>query len=207
MNALLNNIRWLGYEGFLINKKPIVYINPYKLAFPDVSDLILITDNHPEHCSPDDIKWLRKGATIIIAPEESAARFQGDIRVVRPGDIISEKGAVITVFDASGLRQGNPDENGLVVAYKIAYPDGLTIFHTPNLEVAVGADVGALDVLLFPAKSNGDWLLSEATEFIDRIKPRVAVPMNWDGLKNSLPQIEEIKKTSNTSFEVLKPKP
>ena len=97
MNNLVRNIRWLGYEGVLVNEKPIIYINPYKLAFPDIGDLILYTDNKPEHCSPDDAKWLRKRLNVIAGPADCAGRFQGDVRPVKAGESVSSQRCEIEV--------------------------------------------------------------------------------------------------------------
>jgi len=206
MNHLIRNIRWLGYEGILINEKPIVYINPYKLAFPDIGDLILFTDNRPEHCSPDDAKWLRKGSTVIVGPAGCAEKFQGDVRTIKAGDSISVKDAgidVFPVFESKGFEQTKTDGVGL----KIKFSNGFSVFFPGDSAMFPEMQAGMADVLLIPVKIDDQYRLEEAAAIVNQINPRLTIPINWDGKKESVPKIEEFKKICNSEVEVLKPKP
>ncbi|HUV16561.1 MAG TPA: MBL fold metallo-hydrolase [Pelolinea sp.] len=206
MIRITRNIRWLGYEGFFINEKPVVYINPYKLAFPDIGDIILVTDNHEEHCSPDDIKWLRKGSTIIVAPGESAVRFQGDIRAVKPGDVISVKGASIEIFPTLRIGQNNEEEyQG--VGFNVTFSNGLRIYHTGDTALLPEMHEGMTDILLLPIMKGSIWTISEAAEIVNKIEPKVAIPINWNGKKESARKIDDFKSMCKSDTEILKPKP
>ena len=48
------NINWLGHSGFNIENK--IIIDPYKIAVPIRTDIILITHPHYDHCSLEDIE-------------------------------------------------------------------------------------------------------------------------------------------------------
>jgi len=206
MNHLIRNIRWLGYEGILIKEKPILYINPYKLAFPDIGDAILFTDNKPDHCSPDDAKWLRKGATVIVGPADCAERFQGDVRTIKAGDSISVKGAgieVFPVFESKGNERAKSDGVGL----KIKFSSGLSVFHPGDTAVFPEMQAGMVDVLLIPVIIDDQVRLDEAAAIVNQINPRLTIPINWDGKKDSMGMIEEFKKLCNSDVEIVKPKP
>lgn len=206
MNHLIRNIRWLGYEGILINEKPIIYINPYKLAFPDIGDLILFTDNKPEHCSPDDAKWLRKGSTVIVGPAACAERFQGDVRTIKAGDFISVKGAGIEafpVYESNGKEKTKSDSVGL----NIKFSNGLRVFLPGDTVVFPEMQAGMADVLIIPVKIDGQYRIEEAAAVVNQINPRISIPINWDGKKESVPMIDEFKNICNSEVEVLKPKP
>jgi len=206
MNILIKNIRWLGHEGFLINEKPITYINPYKLGFPDIGDLVLITNDQDNHCSPDDIKWIRKGSTIIIGPSECAAKFQGDVRSVKPGDTISAKGASIAILPAFKKGKDNKKEyQG--VGFNITFSNGLRVYHTGDTALIPEMQSGMTDILLIPIREDLISLTSEAAEIVNKIKPKIAIPMNWDGKKESISEVEGFVSLCNVNVEILKPKP
>lgn len=206
MNSLIRNIRWLGYEGVLINEKPIIYINPYKLAFPDIGDLILFTDNKSDHCSPDDAKWLRKGATVIAGPADCAQKFQGDVRIAQAGEPLSVKGAKIEVFPVIEKVEGN-EVKTTNVGFNITLSNGLRVFHPGDTMLIPEMQSGMTDILLIPIKIGADYRVEEAARIINQVNPRVSIPINWDGKKESLPVIEALKKLCKSEIEVLKPKP
>lgn len=206
MNSLIRNIRWLGYEGVLINEKPIIYINPYKLAFPDIGDLIMFTDNKSEHCSPDDAKWLRKGSTVIVGPFNCAEKFQGDVRIAKAGESISAKGAKVEVFPTIEKDDGN-DVKTTNVGYNITLSNGLKVFHPGDTTLIPEMKDGMTDILLIPIRIGAVNRVEEAAKIINQINPRISIPINWDGKKGSLPVIDELRKLCNSQIEVLKPKP
>lgn len=49
---MLNNIHWLGHDGFRIDAGKVVYIDPYGIEGGPEADLILVTHEHFDHCSP-----------------------------------------------------------------------------------------------------------------------------------------------------------
>ena len=206
VNHLVRNVRWLGYEGVLINEKPILYINPYKLAFPDIGDAILFTDNKQDHCSPDDAKWLRKGSTVIVGPAECTERFQGDVRTIKAGDSVSVKGAnidVLPVYENKGNEKVLADGVGL----NIKFSGELRVYHPGDTVLFPEMQPGMTDVLLIPVRINDQYRLEDAAAIVNQINPRLAIPINWDGKKESMPKIEEFKKLCDSEIEVLKPKP
>src|SRR3989338_5668645 len=84
---MLQNIHWLGHDSFLIKKEKIIYIDPFKIKNiekKEKADLILITHDHFDHFSLDDINKIRKNSTIIIAPEELRGKINGSLKLLKP---------------------------------------------------------------------------------------------------------------------------
>ena len=64
---MIENIHWLGHDTFRIENGKIIYADPIKLkGRPPKADLILITHDHFDHCSPDDVAKLAKEDTVIV---------------------------------------------------------------------------------------------------------------------------------------------
>ena len=90
--TMVKDIHWLGHDTFRIEGEKLIYTDPFKIRKKDSADIILITHEHYDHCSPDDVKKLQGPNTVIVAPSDCGSKFQGNVRVVRPGDKIDIAG-------------------------------------------------------------------------------------------------------------------
>jgi L-ascorbate metabolism protein UlaG (beta-lactamase superfamily) len=199
------NIKWLGYAGFLLNEKAGIYIDPYKLGFPDIGDMVLVTHEHDHHCVPDEIKWLRKGSTVIVVPAQCADKFHGDIRVVKAGDEISVKGIKIEVMPA--YTTGNPrhaKECG-GVGYIITMSDGLRVYHAGDTGLIPEMKEGIADVVLIPIGGINTMDAAQAAAAVDVMKPKIAIPMHWATDKNGKAEAEKFQSLCKTEVVILKP--
>src|SRR3989344_8106440 len=83
-------IIFLGHDGFKIKNSKIVYIDPFKINDNEKADLILITHEHFDHLSLDDINKLINNETIIIASEICKNSLEKlnikELKLIRPGD-------------------------------------------------------------------------------------------------------------------------
>lgn len=205
---MVRNIRWLGHAGCFIKEKPSTYIDPYDLAFPDIGDLILITDKSEHHCSPDTVKWLRKGATVIIAPSDCVSLFHGgDVHAAKPGDQFEVKGAQIKVLpaftDETSFQAGK--ETG--VGYIISFPTGPVIYHCGHTSFLPEMISDAVDVLLIPVGEHVGLDLTSAAEIINQINPKIVIPLHWDN-EDSLTSkdLSQLDDFCQTNIVLLKPK-
>jgi len=64
------DIELLNHDAVKIKDKYVIYIDPYQIPAGEKADFILISHEHQDHCSPEDIKKIIKPQTIIIASEQ-----------------------------------------------------------------------------------------------------------------------------------------
>ena len=93
---MAENIFWLGHDSFRLKGEKVVYIDPWKLApGAEKADVILVTHEHHDHFSKDDIAKISKADTVVVAPASVTKQLGGKTIVVKPGDKISAAGVAI----------------------------------------------------------------------------------------------------------------
>lgn len=183
-DAMLNNIHWLGHDTFRIEGEKVIYTDPFKIKKPGSADIILITHEHYDHCSPEDIAKLATPKTVVLAPADCASKLRGTVRTVRPGESMEVMGVPVEVVPAYNTnKKFHPKENGWVgyiftVGGRRIYLAGDTD-HIPEMK-KIRADIALLPV-------SGTYVMTaeEAVRAALEIKPATAVPMHYGSIVGS----------------------
>lgn len=188
---LLEEVEWLGHSGFRIAVGGAsIYIDPYRIAADEPkADLVLITHQHYDHFSIQDLERLRKETTQVLAPPAVAERLDGNVHSLRAGDVAETEiyGVDVRAVPAynTSKRDGDgrpfhPREAGCL-GYELSVR-GQRVYHAGDTDVIPEMDwvVGA-DVALLPVSGVHVMTALEAAEAARRIQPTVAVPMHWGG--------------------------
>ena len=78
---MLENIHWLGHDSFRLDGGVTLYIDPCKLpAGQPQAGVILVTHEHFDHLSPDDIDQIAGPGTVVVGPASVTGQIRG------PGD-------------------------------------------------------------------------------------------------------------------------
>ncbi|MDZ7697552.1 MAG: MBL fold metallo-hydrolase [Deltaproteobacteria bacterium] len=88
-------ITWLGHDGFLIDASKKIYFDPYQIEGGPTADIICISHEHFDHCSPEDVTKIQGPDTVIVTEPQSEDKLSGDIRVMKPGDALEVDGVHI----------------------------------------------------------------------------------------------------------------
>jgi L-ascorbate metabolism protein UlaG (beta-lactamase superfamily) len=87
---MIDRIHWLGHASFRINGPPhtdgpIIYIDPWRLPIDSPkADIVLISHDHHDHCSIEDIDAIRSKTTVIIANPRAADLVGESAQILRP---------------------------------------------------------------------------------------------------------------------------
>lgn len=138
---MVENIHWLGHDSFRIDGSRTVYVDPWKISRPTPSaDVILVTHDHYDHLSPDDIAALAMSSTVVVGPvavTEQLPDFQA--MTVSPGDTVSAGGVTVTAVPAYNIDKFkapdqvfHPREAGYV-GFVIEL-DGRRIYHAGDTD-------------------------------------------------------------------------
>jgi len=182
---MLDRIHWLGHDAFRIDGPQIIYFDPYELRRGGArADLILVTHDHSDHCSPGDVAMIQSDDTTIVTVAAAATKLEGDIRIVKPGDEITVKGIEVEAVPAYNVNKfrspgvpHHPRESGYV-GFVITI-DGQRIYHAGDTDhIPEMADLGKIDVALLPVSGIYVMTAQEAVEAARTINPKVAIPMH-----------------------------
>lgn len=180
------SIQWLGHASFLLegdDKK--IYIDPYQIseepAFDAKADILLITHEHFDHCSPEDIRKVRRSDSTTLIPESCSLEFKGDARRVVEGDILADgleiKGIRIEVVPAYNLdKPYHP--RGFGVGY-IVELGGLRIYHAGDCDFIPEMESIRADVALLPIGGTYTMDEEEAASAAAAISPSYVIPMHY----------------------------
>jgi L-ascorbate metabolism protein UlaG (beta-lactamase superfamily) len=182
---LLDRLRWLGHDSFLLEGATTIYFDPWHLAgdLPK-ADIVLVSHEHGDHCSPEDVAKVQGPDTVVLASQGAAPQLEGIVRVVRPGDEVTIGEVTVRAVPAYNVdkfrapgRPFHPREalhNGYVVEVsgECLYFAGDTD-HIPEM-----AEIQC-DVALLPVSGTYVMTAEEAAEAAAVIDPRVAVPMHY----------------------------
>src|SRR5574337_1396653 len=70
-------IKWLGHDSFSIVGNITIITDPYQITSQEKADLILISHNHFDHLSVDDLKNVSTNKTTIVAAKECIGMIKG----------------------------------------------------------------------------------------------------------------------------------
>lgn len=196
-------IKWLGHAGFKIKKKKVIYIDPYQINETEQADIILITHEHYDHCSLDDIELLKKEDTIIIGPEKAVKNLDGkNIIIVKPGDRKEVEGIVIDAVPAYNIgKKFHPKEKGNV-GYVINI-EGIKIYHAGDTDLIPEMEKLAVDIAMLPV--GGDYTMNaeEAAAAANKIKPKIAIPMHYGTIVGTKDDADEFKEKCDCEVRIL----
>ncbi|RLI22530.1 MBL fold metallo-hydrolase [Candidatus Bathyarchaeota archaeon] len=210
MSVLGITVKWLGHASFQIRVDgKVIYIDPYEGAYEEKADLILVTHSHFDHCDTSKISMIRKGDTVIVAPEDCARKIGGEVKSLKAGESLEVDGVKVTAVEAYNYKRfrspGVPfHPKGLGVGYVLEV-EGKRIYHAGDTDfIPEMKDLKNIDLALVP--SGGTYTMDnpEAAEAVLAFKPKKVMPMHrWDTDPEEFKR--EVESKSNVEVVILNP--
>jgi L-ascorbate metabolism protein UlaG (beta-lactamase superfamily) len=184
-------VKWLGHASFQIRTTDkVIYIDLKKygkvIETSEKADIVLVTHNHSDHCSPPKIQKLGKKDTVVVAPKNCASRIGGNVRTIKPGEEITVANVAIEAVEAYNIKRFKPSgkpwhPKGYGVGYLIKV-EGRTIYHAGDTDfIPEMHNLKTIDLALLPTGDKYTMDNAEAAEAAFAISPRTAMPMHtWE---------------------------
>lgn len=197
---MLENIHWLGHASIKITGTKTIYIDPWKLKKPSPADIILITHDHYDHYSEDDIAKIRKKDTVIVAPKNCAGRLKA--KAVKPQDTVTIDSVTIKAVPAYNIgKQFHPKGNNWV-GYLVTI-DGRTIYHPGDTDAIPEMEKLKPDIAFFPVGGTYTMDAEDAARVANKMQPGVAIPIHYGDIVGSKKDAQRFKELCKCSVEIL----
>jgi len=181
IQEMKENIVWLGHDCFRIDGSKCIYIDPYQIESKKPADVILITHDHFDHCSPEDVAKVQQPETVIVTEKDSAKKLSGDVRVLSPGERLSLDDLTIEAVPAYNTNKDfHPKANGWLGF--IMDIDGLKIYHAGDTDFIPEMKDLDVDIALLPVSGTYVMTSDEAVEAALAIHPKLAIPMHYGAI-------------------------
>jgi len=178
---MIDNIHWLGHDTFKIVGENVIYTDPFKIKKKDSADIVLITHEHRDHCSPEDVKKLQSPDTVVVAPADCAVKLSGDVRTVKPGDKINVKGVEIEAVPSYNTNKKFHPKSNSWVGY-IFTVKGERIYLAGDTDFIPEMKNYKADIALLPVSGTYVMTAEEAVNAALAIRPKIAVPMHYNSI-------------------------
>jgi len=199
---MIKNIAWLGHDSFRIDGSKSIVFDPYQIQPAAPADLVLVTHEHFDHCSPDDVAKVQGPATKVITEKDSAPKLSGDVQVVAPGDHVTVEGVTIDVVPAYNVDKSfHPKENGWLGF--IVEIDGVRIYHAGDTDFIPEMSEIKTDIALLPVSGTYVMTAAEAVEAALAIQPQIAIPMHYGAIVGESSDAEKFRSALEGKIEVV----
>ena len=182
--AMTKNIHWLGHDTFRIEGEQVIYTDPFKIKKKGKADIILITHEHYDHCSPEDVKKIQGQDTVIVCPADCAAKLQGNIKVVKPGDTLEINGVKVEAVPSYNTNKQFHTKDRGWVGY-VFTSGGQRIYIAGDTDYIPEMKNIRADIALLPVSGTYVMTADEAAQAALDIKPKVAIPMHYGSIVGS----------------------
>ncbi len=199
---MVKKIEWLGHDGFRINASKTIYFDPFQITGGPGAGLILISHDHFDHCSPEDVAKIQNEKTVIVTEPNSAKKLSGEIKTVKPGETLEIEGVKIEAIPSYNTdKDFHPKKNnwlGFIVEV-----DGVRIYHTGDADFIPEMKSMKVDIALLPVSGTYVMNADQAIEAALAIKPKVAIPMHYGAIVGSEEDAKKFKQALEGKVEVV----
>jgi len=193
IEEIFKRLSWLGHDGFLYQNEKTIYFDPYEISGGPPADLILISHDHFDHCSPDDVKKIQKKDTVIVTEADSAKKLSGSIEIMKPGEAKTLQGILIeTVPSYNTNKDFHPKAKGWLGF--IVTLEGIRIYHPGDTDFIPEMKGLRADIAFLPVSGTYVMTATEAAEAAKALKPKIAIPMHYGAIVGSDKDAQEFKK-------------
>ncbi len=200
---MIKDIHWLGHDTFKIVGEKVIYTDPFKIKKKDEeADIILITHEHYDHCSPDDVKLVQGPNTVIVTTADCAKKLTGKVKTVKPGDTITVEGIEIEAVPSYNTnKQFHPKPNGWV-GY-IFTVKGQRIYVAGDTDYIPEMKNFRVDIALLPVSGTYVMTAEEAVKAALDIRPKIAIPMHYGSIVGSKDDADRFAEGLKGKIEVV----
>ena len=199
---MAEKIHWLGHDAFRIDAGKVVYFDPYQISTGPKADVILVSHEHFDHCSPEDVAKIQGPDTVIVTEKDSAKKLTGDVRVLKAGESLIESGVKVEAVPSYNTdKDFHPRKNGWLGF--IVEVEGVRIYHAGDTDFIPEMKDFHVDIALLPVSGTYVMTAEQAVKAAVAIQPKLAIPMHYGAIVGGEEDALRFKKDLEGKVEVV----
>jgi L-ascorbate metabolism protein UlaG (beta-lactamase superfamily) len=202
MKLMNLDITRIAHDTFRIAGSKVIYTDPFQVAKSDEADIVLLTHEHFDHLSLDDLKKvIFPGTTIVASPlckDGLKAVKVKEVHYLDPGgkhgvgkvEIDGVPAYNVNKFREPGKAFHPKGEKRLGFVIKM---DGTTVYHAGDTDFIPEMKSIPCDIALLPVSGTYVMTAEEAAEAAAALHPKIAVPMHYGAIVGSEADAQKFK--------------
>ena len=186
----------------------VIYADPFKIRKETHdADYILLTHDHFDHFSPEDIVKVAKQDTILVVPgtmmgkAREIASAVGDIRMVKPDESGDIDGLEYETIAAYNVGKSFHQKSAGWVSYILTI-GGKRIYIAGDTDKNPDNEKVKCDIAMVPIGGTFTMDAREAADLINMIQPEVAIPIHYGDAVGSKSDAKVFMKNVNPPVKV-----
>jgi L-ascorbate metabolism protein UlaG (beta-lactamase superfamily) len=203
----------IAHDTFKIAGSKVIYTDPFKVTKSDEADIVLLSHEHFDHLSLEDLnKVIFPGSTILASPlckdGLKGVKVKG-LHYMDPGgkhtvgkvEVESVPAYNINKFREPGHVFHPKEENRLGFVLTM---DGTTVYFAADTDFIPEMKSIKCDIALLPVSGTYVMTAEEAAEAAVAINPKIAVPMHYGAIVGSVADAKKFKSlVKNCQVEII----
>ena len=199
---MLKNIEVNCHSSIKISENKIIYIDPFNIEKKlHDADIILITHDHYDHYSPEDIEKIVNQDTIIVAPKTvKALGKMKNVISVEANNAYEIDGIKIETIPSYNInKKFHPKENEWV-GYIIEI-NNIRYYIAGDTDIIPENKLVKCDVAFIPVGGTYTMNYQEAAELANIIKPKIVIPTHYGSIVGEIQDSEKFKELLSSEIE------
>jgi len=192
-----------------------IYLDPFKVgATQPPGDLVLVTHEHFDHFSPEDLAKVCNGNTFLILSKSIQGQLPGsvkarEVKYVGVGEELEIEGIKVKTVKAYNINKfrspGVPfhPDDGRYVGYVLDI-FGTTLYHAGDTDnIAEMKELTGIDIAFLPVSGTYVMTWEEAVVAAKILKPKLAIPTHYSDVVGSIDDARNFKENCDCLVEII----
>jgi L-ascorbate metabolism protein UlaG (beta-lactamase superfamily) len=178
LEQVLERLLWLGHSSFIYEGDPLIYFDPFVLHRLRPADIILVSHDHPHHCSPVDIDKVRRAHTVILTDAHATKQIDPPVITMSPGQQEQVGDFLIEAVPAYNLHKSFHPQRKAYLGFIVTL-GGLRLYYAGDTDFIPEMRDLDVDIALLPISGFNVMDVAEAAQAALALHPQVAIPMHY----------------------------
>lgn len=199
---MLKGIEINCHSSIKISKEKTIYVDPFKIEKDtNDADIVLVTHDHYDHYSPEDIEKIINNETIIVAPKtvKALSKMKNTV-LVESNNVYEVKGIKIETIPAYNVNKQFHQKDNQWVGYIIEI-DKTRYYIAGDTDITPENKHVKCDVAFIPVGGTYTMNYTEAAELVNAIKPKIVVPTHYGDIVGEKDDGEKFEKLLNGNIQ------